>query len=398
MSNLRVVLEITKWEFARWFKLKDQLLTLVISCGMGFVVWGGVALLNRPDQAPVALRVLNSHVLPLTVPEGSRLVFQPAPADSEQVLREAVGRHEIDGLLIFSGIDTANIVVSKQPAWKHQLEQILTQARLQARIRSLGVTTDQVAEALRTFSVNVVFDENAKRPAGTAEKIAAGIVLGLMLIGVFISFAYQFVTITGEKQLRVTEQIISAVSPQQWIDGKILGLSAFAFLSTITYVLSILIFVGISGLFGEGLPIPVEIAVPRTIAALAFLGLAGYLFWNTFFAALAATINDPNTSARGSMILLPVIATIGAGLLVLKNPDSVLAQALAVFPATAPAALSSRLVLTETAAWEVATSCLLLLLSIWLMRTAAGKIFHLGVLMYGKEPSFKELLRWMREA
>ena len=96
--------------------------------------------------------------------------------------------------------------------------------------------------------------------------------------------------------------------------------------------------------------------------------------------------------------MFPVIATIGAGLLALKNPDSILVQVLAIFPATAPAALSSRLVLTETSAWEVIVSCLLLIISIWIMRTAAGKVFHLGILMYGKEPSFKELLRWMREA
>ncbi|MBF8296465.1 MAG: hypothetical protein HW389_3010 [Bacteroidetes bacterium] len=397
MSNLRIVFEITKWEFSRWFKLKDQLVTLVVSCGMGFLVWGGTALLNRSDQDPVTLPVLNSHLLPFTRPEGSRLVFKPVSADSEQILREAVGRREFDGLLILSSIDTADLVVSRQPVWKHELEQILTQARLQSKIRSMGVTPDQVADAFRPFSVNVVFHENAKRPAGTGEKIAAGIIIGLMLLGVFVSFAYQFVTITGEKQLRVTEQIISAVSPQQWVDGKILGLSAFAFLSTMTYVVSILIFVGISGLFGKGLEIPVEVTNPLIIVALVLLGAAGYLFWNTFFAALAATINDPNTSARGSMILLPVTATVLAGLLALKNPDSLITQVLAVFPPTAPAALSARLVLTETSTWEVLAAYLLLLVSIWLMRTVAGKVFHLGVLMYGKEPSFKELVRWIRE-
>lgn len=398
MSNLRIVFEITKWEFARWFKMKDQLLSLVVSCAMGFMIWGGMALLNRADKDPVTLPVLNSSILSITTPEGSRLAFQPVSADSEQVLREAVRRREIDGFLILLSIDTADLVVSRQPSWKHELDQVLTQARLEEKIRLLGVTTHQVADALLPFAVNVVFDENAKKPMGSAEKIAAGIVIGLMLIGVFISFAYQFVTITGEKQLRVTEQIISAVSPQQWIDGKIVGLSAFAFLSTMTYVLSILLFIGISGIFGEGISIPVEVTDPSIIAALALLGLGGYLFWNNFFAALAATINDPNTSARSSMILLPVIATIGAGLLALKNPDSILVQALAIFPATAPAALSSRLVLTETSAWEVIVSCLLLMISIWIMRTAAGKVFHLGILMYGKEPSLKELLRWMREA
>lgn len=397
MKNFRIVLEIAKWEFSRWFKLKDQILTLIVSCGIGLIVWGGMTLLNRAEQDPITLPVVNSHLLSVTAPAASRLVFEPVSADSEHVLREAVGRREIDGLLILRSIDTADLVVSRHPVWRHELEQLLIQARLQSKIRSMGVTPGQMADAFRPFSVNVVFHENAKKPAGTAEKIAAGIVIVLMLLGVFISFAYQFVAITGEKQLRVTEQIISAVSPQQWVDGKILGLSAFAFLSTMTYVVSILIFVGISGLFGKGLEIPVEITDALVIAALVLLGLGGYLLWNTFFAALAATINDPNTSARGSMILLPVIATIGAGLLALKNPDSLITQVLAVFPPTAPAALSARLVLTETSTWELLAAFLLLLVSIWIMRTVAGKIFHLGVLMYGKEPSLRELVRWIRE-
>jgi ABC-2 type transport system permease protein len=398
MKKYRIIFEISKWEFFRWFKLKDQIVTLLISCGIGLVVWGGIALLGRSEQDPVQVFVLNEDLLPLAIPEGSRLVLHPAVADSEQTLRQAVGQREIDGLLILRSIDTADLLVYKQPLWKDELEQYLTQARMQSRIRSMGISPNQFADAFKSFSVNIVFGENSRKPTSTAEKIAAGIVMGLMLVGVFISFAYQFVAITGEKQLRVTEQIISAVSPQQWVDGKILGVSGYAFASLITYVISILIFILFSGLFGAGLELPVEITHPFIVVILALLGLCGLLFWNTFFAALAATINDPNTSARGSMVFLPVVPTVIVGLLAMKNPDTVLIQVLSVFPVTAPAALAGRLVLTEVPAWEILSAIILLVISIWFMRTAAGKIFHLGVLMYGKEPSFKEILRWAREA
>lgn len=398
MIRYRIVFEITKWEFSRWFKWKDQFLTLLISCGLGLVIWGGIALLGRAGQDPVTLYVLNNQLHTLTVPEDSRLLLRSAAADSERTLREAVGRHEIDGLLIFRNTDEADLVVYKQPLWKHELEQHLTQARTQSRIRSMGIPPERFSDAFRSFSVNVVFDKNAFKPTSTSEKIAAGVVIGLMLIGVFVSFAYQFVAITGEKQLRVTEQIISAVSPQQWIDGKILGVSAFAFSSVITYILSILIFVGTSGIFGAGMEIPVEITNPSIIVILGLIGLGGLLFWNTFFAAIAATINDPNTSARSSMVVVPLIPTVLAGLLALKNPDSLLMQVLAIFPLTAPAALPGRLVLSEVGFWEVLASFTILATSIWFMRTAAGKIFHLGVLMYGKEPTLRDLLRWAREA
>ena len=59
--------------------------------------------------------------------------------------------------------------------------------------------------------------------------MAAGLLVGLMMLGVFTGIAYQFIVITGEKQLRVTEQVVSAITPQMWIDGKILGISLLAF-------------------------------------------------------------------------------------------------------------------------------------------------------------------------
>lgn len=399
MKGYRILYEVSKWEFYRWFKWKDQIITVLVSFVISLVVWGGIALLGRADQEPVHLYLLNEQLLPsFSIPVGSRIVLHTVVADSGQILRQAVGNREIDGLLILKSTDEAELLVYKHPVWKDELERYLTQARMRSKIRTMGILPEQFADTFRPFSLSIVFDENASKPTSSAEKIAAGMVIGLMLLGIFISFAYQFVAITGEKQLRVTEQIISAITPQQWIDGKILGVSVFAFASLITYVISILIFILFSGLFGSGVEIPIEITNPFIVIVLFLIGLCGLLFWNTFFAAFAATINDPNTSARSLMVLLPVIPTVIVALLAMKNPDTVLMRVLAVFPVTSPAALAGRMVLTEVPLWEIAAAIIFLVLSIWFMRTTAGKIFHLGVLMYGKEPSFKEMIRWSREA
>ena len=397
MSKRRPEVEIARWEFLRWFKWKDQILTLIISCGIGVLVWGGRALLERQSRDPVTIRVINHDLLPVALPEGGGFLLQAAPADSEAALRQAVTQRAVEGLLILRSADEAELVVSRLPRWRDELQDQLTRTRVQSKVRALGLPNEQVADAFQSFSLRLVFDAGADRPAGLAEKITAGVIIGLMLLGLLVSFAYQFITITGEKQLRVTEQIISAVSPQQWIDGKILGLSAFASVSTLTYVVSILIFVGLSGSFGEALEIPAEVASPGIMAALIFLGLSGYLLWNTFFAAIAATINDPNTSAKGSMILVPMIVTIGSAAFAVKDPDSAISQALSMFPLTSPAALACRLVLTDVPGWQIVTAFLLMLGGIWLLRRAAGKIFHLGVLMYGKEPGLREMIRWLRE-
>ena len=64
---------------------------------------------------------------------------------------------------------------------------------------------------------------------------------------------------------------------------------------------------------------------------------------------------------------------------------------------TSSAVLPLRLLLAEVAVWEVPVALVLLVATIWLCRRAAGKIFAVGMLMYGKEPSIREMWRWARE-
>ena len=117
--------------------------------------------------------------------------------------------------------------------------------------------------------------------------------------------------------------------------------------------------------------------------------------WNTFFGLIAATIDDPNTSSRGSLMLLPAVP-LAFAFLGLAQPDTLLMRVLSILPPTSPIILPLRLVLTEVAWWEVALALALLAVTIWLLRRAAGKVFALGILMYGKEPSWSETIWWIR--
>ena len=219
-----------------------------------------------------------------------------------------------------------------------------------------------------------------------------------MLIGIFYSLGGQLVSITGEKQLRVTEQILSAVSPQQWIDGKILGVSLFAAVQTFVFALSTLSFVLVMQVFGQKVAIPIEFSNPWVILVLILSSVGGFFFWNTFLAAIASTINDPNSSNRTSLLFLPLLPSVIGALIAFKQPTSVLSLVVTLLPITSPVVLPVRLVLSEVALWEAALALVLLVACTWLMRIAAGKIFRVGMLMYGKEPGLKEMLRWLKSA
>lgn len=398
MSYFGTVLEISRWEFSRWFKLRSLLVTFGVSVVLSLAFAGGRYLLEKNNSSPLQIVILNAGVLPHLKTDDTRFAVKAPEGKSEAELRDAVGRREIDGLLILRSLDSADLVVPRSPRWKGDLQQILTAERRRLKLESMEVTADQLADAMAPVHINISYHELSRGPSSTAEKIAAGLLIMTMLIGIFNSLACQMVSITGEKQLRVTEQIISAVTPQQWIDGKILGVSAYAAVGTAVIVLSALPFIFIMQLSGPALSIPIEITNPLNIITLIVVTMGGFLFWNTFLAAFAATINDPNTSSRSTVLFLPLVPLIGGAVIALKAPDSALTRILGLLPITSPAVVPVRIVLTEIPIWEIGLCLVLLIVATWFMRLLAGRIFRIGMLMYGKEPSLKELLRWMKEA
>ncbi len=396
MKDSRLLWEITRWELLRWLKLKDQLWSLGLSIGLGLAIWGGLAYFDRSRDA-VRIVVLNPDVLQFSLPEDSTIEIQAIGTRGEEEVLAALEQRQLDAVLRLHDRDRAELLVTREPVWKGELEAALGAARQRLELEASGIDAGQLADLLAPVDVEVAYHESARRRATRADKVAAFVLVGLTMLGVFVGFAYQFVAITGEKQKRVTEQIVSAVSPQLWIDGKILGISLLAFISTGTYVVSGLIFVFLPKLFGRGLPIPLAITDPWLWLALALLALGGFLMWNTFFGLIAATIDDPNTSTRSVFMMLPLLP-LGAAILGIGSPDSALMRVLGILPPTSPTVLTLRLVVTEVPWWELALALALLVAAVWLLRRVAGKVFGLAILMYGKEPSWREMARWVREA
>jgi ABC-2 type transport system permease protein len=398
MSQTRIVFEIARWEFMRWFKIKGQLVTLAVAIVSGLVFAAGEYILEQKDKARVNIVVLNQERLPLMTPPDSRFTLSPASGKTEADLRVAVGILEIDGLLILRSADEAELVVAKKPRWKAELDQILTSERQRIKMANMNISTEQLIDVMIPFKTTVIYDQAGQKPSTIAERIAAAILLVFMLIGIFYSLGGQLVSITGEKQLRVTEQILSAVSPQQWVDGKILGVSLFAAVQTFVFALSSLSFVVVMQLFGQKIPIPIEFSNPWVILVLILSSVGGFFFWNTFLAAIASTINDPNSSSRTSLLFLPLLPSVIGAIIAFKQPASVLSLIITLLPITSPVVLPVRLVLSEVVWWEAALALAVLVVSTWYMRIVAGKIFRVGMLMYGKEPGLKEMLRWLKSA
>jgi ABC-2 type transport system permease protein len=390
-SEVRNVLEVAHWEFFRLFKWKDLLIGPVVFLGFAglMALLGGFLGGSRRD---VKVAVVSELELPAPAP-GSRLKLRRAPEAQLESLRRQVWEGDLTGLLVVprSPSATAELFVMKEPRYESEIVGLLSEVRRRQRLEERSLSKEDLDTILRKAELKTTYHEKARGPKGRAEKIAAAVVVGLVVILALTGLSQLLVGITGEKQQRVCELVVSAVTPQAWIDGKILGIAAYSLVNTLTLAVGAVV-VPLS--LASFLPItmPTRISDPFVVVALALVALLGVLMWNCFFAAVAATINDPNTSSKGPLLFLPIFPVV-LSLFVIDSPDAVSSRVMAIFPLTSPATLPVRLVLSDPGLLETGAALGLLALTVLLFRRLAGRIFEVGMLMYGKEPTLPEIWR-----
>jgi len=396
-SSMGMVLTVAKWEFGRWFKIKEQILTILFGALLSLLIFGGVALLAPDKGKPDHLTLVNPSGYSFRLIDTSAVLLHPVSDVENDPLMQRLESDETDGILFIISPDSAVLTVKKDPAWSGMVQASLNAFRMNHALQQSGLNDTALQNIFAPMNLSMNLTEDAGENASASEKVTAGVFIGLMMVGIFLGLACQFVAITGEKQLRITEVIVSAISPQTWIDGKILGISLLSLALMITYSLTSVIFVIVSSLLGSNWSLPVSLSNPLLVLQLLLLSISGFFFWNTFLSAVAATINDPNTSARGSLIMVPVLP-VTLAFFAFGNPDSLFMIVMSLFPVTAAPVMSARLVLTQVSVWEFLAALLLLNGATWLLRHAAGKIFSLSILMYGKEASLGEIARWLKKS
>jgi ABC-2 type transport system permease protein len=386
-------IDVARWEFRRFFKHKE--LVWAIAIVLGFFLIQKLVTDRIAGEAADArtVAVLGIGMMPPEALKQDRFVFDPMAGD-EASLKDAVRKKTYDGALIFHDPDTAELLVRKETPWQSELQALLAATRQAQRLQDSGLSPETIANltAALNLETNLVAGDGAK---ARANKISALVMIVFMLIGILFGNSYLFVAITGEKTQRITEQILATIHPQNWIDGKIIGLALLTATHLLSYAVGFVAFRVICVLvWGESIGLPRVLADPVVFGGSLVLVLLGFYMWFSFFALVACTISDPNNSSRSSLIMLPMLP-LGIAFAGLGSPDVLWMRLLSIIPLSSPSVMPVRMVLGEVALWEFALALVLLVVAIWFMRRAAGVVFGLGMLMYGKEPSLGEIRRWL---
>jgi ABC-2 type transport system permease protein len=125
--------------------------------------------------------------------------------------------------------------------------------------------------------------------------------------------------------------------------------------------------------------------------------VGGYLFYGSLFAAIGSAVDsETDTQQLQLPITLPIIIPILFTGHILENPNSGISRFLSYFPMTSPMTMLTRFASGRVQFWEILLSLLLLYLSVLGALWIAAKIYRVGILMYGKKPTYKELWKWLR--
>lgn len=216
----------------------------------------------------------------------------------------------------------------------------------------------------------------------------------LLLLTIMMSSGYLMQAIGEEKENRTGELLLSSISADQLLRGKILGYGSLGIFQGGMYALAGILIITISPLapFFAGLQ----------LSGIVGIGIIYYFMGYVLFAssiAAAAAVSSSAKEAQQSSMLFTMMAVIPIALitLIVRDPNSAIAMTLTYIPYTSPFVVMMRMSLTTVPIFEIAASLAILAVSIFLVSKLAGKIFRMGMLKYDKRASLKEILGFIRE-
>jgi len=219
----------------------------------------------------------------------------------------------------------------------------------------------------------------------------------IFVLSIFFTSGYLLQSVAEEKESRLIEILLSSVSARQLFVGKVLGLGTAGLVQILIWFVSLKVFaevarVNIPGLSGLSIS-----------PGLLVLGLLYYILGYLLFAVLFAGIGSIGSTAREAqgwtaIFAIPAMIPLWIGSVIIAYPEHVVSTVLTIFPITAPVTAMMRLPAQVIPAWQLALSLIILAGSVIFCMWAAAKVFRTGLLMYGKRPALKEIVRYIREA
>tara|TARA_B100000401_G_scaffold438423_1_gene386998 strand:- start:8050 stop:9306 length:1257 start_codon:yes stop_codon:yes gene_type:complete len=315
---------------------------------------------------------------------------------------------------IFTIFSKQQISVNVKSIIQNQLQRILEHNQL----KELGIDVDLLEEKSNSLMLETkIIAQNGKDIQSNPEiSMGIGFMCGI-LIYIFI-FMYGTMVMRGvieEKTNRIIEVIISSVKPFQLMLGKIIGV---ALVGITQFTLWVILTITISTFFelnmldeninnetlintnsiivSEIYQLTSGIDLIQIINLFIFYFLSGYLLYSSLFAAVGSAVDS---EADTQQFILPVTIPLILSFIlmdpVMDNPSGSLAFWMSIIPFTSPVVMMVRLPFGIDN-WEIILSMSILIISFLSTTFLAAKVYRVGILMYGKKATYKEIFKWLK--
>jgi len=395
-----------------------------------------IMMLSTPDDTEIAVVDQSGIMMPELAARAADLDFVTLTA-TDQPLDSVIADDRYDAV-IFIGQDIvenpSNAALYNRDAGSMEVEMLASNAikKVVEDERLKAYSIENLSKILDEVNVDVHLSTLRIDESGNQESFSSGVSYGMGMVMTFVLYMFLLLygqmvmtSIIEEKNNRVLELVVSSVKPMQLMMGKIIGVGLVAVVQVVIW--GVLLCLMSAFLLPAILPADLSAQVamasagdmdlsssfdPDMINALAtftsvgciatmmgymlmFL-VGGFLFYASIFAAIGSAVdNIQDASQLQTFAVLPIILALVFSLAVVSDPNGTMSVWMSMIPFTSPMVMLARIPF-GIPAWQIWVSAAILFASFVAMAWIAGKIYRIGIFMYGKKPSIADLVRWAR--
>ncbi len=437
MSNISIIIQR---EFNERVRKKSFIITTLLMPVLMIALMASPALImqySRGDEKVIAV-VDDSGLVAPKLENSEEIAFETTDLSTEEARKQLTDKFGV--LYIGSDIleNASNVKLyansssslSLESAITGQIEHILEAEKLKAyNIENFSKILDEVKTKvnMQTFRNDKSQEEDTQAQSSMVAT-GVGYVLGFILYMFLLIYGSMVMqSVIEEKNNRVLEVMVSSVRPFDLMMGKILGVASVAVVQVLIWGVLI---VGVGFLIVSNL-LPADVMeaakamqqgmpaggsmvdinpemlqavaammdivyIVKIFASLVLFVFGGFLLYAAMFAAVGSAVDNVQDASQLQMpITLPIILALLMMFVVIRDPNSQLAFWFSIIPFTSPIVMMARIPY-DIPLWEIVLSLAVLYASFIGMVWFAAKIYRVGIFMYGKKPSLKELFKWVR--
>ncbi|WP_413998997.1 ABC transporter permease [Flavobacterium sp. W1B] len=438
---MSIVSLIIKREFIAKVRNKSFIVMTFLSplLFVGIAVFVGYLASMKPDTKRIAIHDESGLFVKEFISQNNKKKSDYKYLDlsliDTQFLKDSITKESYDGLLYIPKENNTKdfenkiqFISNNSPSisFIESVQNTIAKKITKLNLEKANLDTLAIKKAQSKVSINLAKASGEESVKGLNEiKIAIGGGFGYLIMMFIIIYGNMVMrSVIEEKTNRIIEIIISSVKPFQLMIGKIIGTSLAGILQFFIWaVIGLSLMFAASMFFGVNVGPTAKVSpelmqqaqhefagtaqmyikelwnlpIASILVSFVVYFIGGYFLYSSFYAAIGAAVDNQTDSQQFLMpIIMPLILSVYIGFFsVVNDPNGTIAVIFSMIPLTSPIVMLMRIPF-GVPLWQIAISVTLLFATFFSVVWFAAKIYRVGILMYGKKPTWKELYKWLK--